>query len=746
MTTQEVLKKHFGYDSFRGGQQELISAILDGRDTLGIMPTGAGKSICFQLPALMFGGITLVVSPLISLMKDQVGALTQSGIPAAYINSSLTSRQMEMALYNAKNGKYKLIYVAPERLLSPDFLTFAQGVEISMLTVDEAHCISQWGQDFRPSYVQIPRFIGELAKRPIVSAFTATATLRVREDIVDLLSLQTPAVLVTGFDRPNLYFAVQAPKNKMQALVDFLRSRGDKSGIVYCATRKTVEEVCGELNRQGFSATRYHAGLTDGERRGNQDDFLFDRARIMVATNAFGMGIDKSNVAFVVHYNMPKDIESYYQEAGRAGRDGSEADCLLLYSGQDVRLSLWMIENSKDASYPDDETEQLLKERDRKRLREMTFYATTNDCLRAFILRYFGETAPGYCGHCGNCDTKFEMADITEETQKILSCVARMKERFGTALVVDVLRGGKSERIRELGLDTLSTYGISDKSAHTLHAIIDFLLQNRYLEKSDGKYPVLRLGPKAKDALTAAAPVRMKLAKERSPLERAGAKANGSVPPEREALYTRLRELRQEIAQAQGVPAFVVFTDSSLADMCTRLPKTPSQFLEVSGVGEAKLQRYGERFLQEITEFCGKNADLEAAEDSGKSKKKRDRSELILPDDSVLEGMQISQQPVPISILTRVMNEVLKEEGYSALTAVRASDWLVSQGYLRVVERDDSRTKVPTTKGTAFGITQEERTSPRGKYVVNLYSPAAQQLIVQHVRDALCFDKRESGD
>lgn len=394
MTIQEALKKFFGYDSFRGGQQELISAILAGRDVLGIMPTGAGKSVCFQLPATMHKGITLVVSPLISLMKDQVGALIQSGIPAAYINSTLSPRQMKTALYNAMNGKYKLIYVAPERLLAPEFLAFAKSVKISMLTVDEAHCISQWGQDFRPSYAQIPQFIEQLEQRPIVSAFTATATARVREDIVALLSLLNPVVLVTGFDRQNLYFEVQAPKNKMQALTDFLEAHKNQSGIVYCATRKTVEEVCAELNRRGFSAAPYHAGLPDEERHANQDDFLFDRVQIMAATNAFGMGIDKSNVAFVVHYNMPKDIESYYQEAGRAGRDGSEAACLLLYSGQDVRTNQWLIEHAKDVAYSDAETERLLKERDYRRLREMTFYATTNDCLRAFILRYFGENPP----------------------------------------------------------------------------------------------------------------------------------------------------------------------------------------------------------------------------------------------------------------------------------------------------------------------------------------------------------------
>lgn len=753
MTTQEALKKYFGYDSFRGGQQELISAILSGRDVLGIMPTGAGKSICFQLPAVIQDGITLVVSPLISLMKDQVGALIQSGIPAAYLNSTLSPRQMETALYHAESGRYKLIYVAPERLLAPDFLAFAKSVKISMLTVDEAHCISQWGQDFRPSYAQIPQFIDQLGQRPIVSAFTATATLRVREDIVSLLSLRDPTVLVTGFDRQNLYFEVQAPKNKMRALTDFLQAHQNQSGIVYCATRKAVEEVCGELTRQGFSASRYHAGLPDDERRGNQDDFLFDRVRIMVATNAFGMGIDKSNVAFVVHYNMPKDIESYYQEAGRAGRDGSEATCLLLYSGQDVRMNRWLIEHARDVSYPDPETERQLKERDYRRLREMTFYSTTNDCLRAFILRYFGENPPGYCGHCGNCDTKFETVDVTEDAQKILSCVARMKERFGATLVIDVLRGGKSERIRELGLDALSTYGISEKSAHTLHAVIEFLVQNGYLEKSDGQYAVLRLTPEAKGVLNGTAVLRMKLAKEK--IHAAGddsggaANATGSVPPEREPLYIRLKALRHEIAAEQGVPAFVVFSDSSLVDMCVRLPGSPSQFLQVSGVGEAKLQRYGERFLGEIADFRGENETEAVPEGGDEPAPKRRRKDgpvaLPSPDSGIFREIEPSQKPVPISVLVGTINEVLGRHACSTISAVKAADWLVSQGYLRIVEQNGSRTKVPAQKGSESGITQEERTRANGSYFVNLYHPSAQQLIVDHICDILIHGKKKPG-
>lgn len=608
MTTKQALKQYFGYDSFRGGQEELIDAVQHGQDTLGIMPTGAGKSMCFQLPGLMMDGITLVVSPLVSLMKDQVGALIQAGVAAAYINATLSPRQIEMALYNAQHGKYKLIYVAPERLMMPEFLSFACGACISMVTVDEAHCISQWGQDFRPSYTQIPVFIDALPIRPVVSAFTATATLQVKEDIIRLLCLQNPKVLVTGFDRENLYFEVQTPKDKLAALLHFLNENPAASGIVYCATRKNVEAVCEALNQQGVSASRYHAGLPDTERHQNQDDFLFDRVRVMVATNAFGMGIDKSNVSFVVHFNMPKDIESYYQEAGRAGRDGAAARCLLLYSGQDVRTNQWMIDNGRDTVYPDPETERLLKERDYKRLREMTFYATTNDCLRAYILRYFGEKPPAYCGSCGNCNTKFELVDITQDAQKILSCVSRLRSRFGITMVVDVLRGAKNERIRQWGLDALPTYGISEKSAHTLRAIIDQLLQTGYLEKTDEQYPVLRLTDQSAAVLSGEQALSMKLSKEKEPAktaQRAGTGAGkNAVAEEHNALYQRLRTLRGELAKQQGVPAYVVFTDRSLADMCARLPRTPQEFTDVSGVGEKKRERYGDAFLSEIAAYC----------------------------------------------------------------------------------------------------------------------------------------------
>jgi len=615
MTARETLKRYFGYDAFRTGQEELIQDIIAGKDVLGIMPTGAGKSMCFQIPALMLEGVTLVISPLISLMKDQVNALTQSGIGAAFINSSLTDRQISKALTNAANGEYKLVYVAPERLMSYDFIDFARYSNVSMLTVDEAHCISQWGQDFRPSYAKIPEFIAQLDTRPVVSAFTATATPIVREDIVAQLRLDDPTVLVSGFDRQNLFFQVQKPDDKFMALMTFLRERKTRSGIIYCSTRAAVEEVCFKLQQKGLSASRYHAGLSDNERRNNQEDFLYDRAQIMVATNAFGMGIDKSNVSFVVHYNMPMNLEGYYQEAGRAGRDGGPADCILLYSGQDVHTNLWLIDNPRDVEYPDLATEITLKERERKRLREMTFYCATKDCLRGYILKYFGERPPHYCGNCANCNTHFETADVTLDAQKIISCVARMKERFGAAMIVDVLRGSKSEKVLRLGLDKLSTYGISDKSTKQLRDIIDHLILSGGLYKTDDQYPVIRLGPKAPEILRGNEVVNIKLSKDEPAMAKTSAKkekVNKKAPPKQEkpdtsaidiGLFERLKELRLTIATEQNVPAFVILHDSTLRDMCVKMPKTIDDLLKVSGIGAVKAERFGERFLRVIGEY-----------------------------------------------------------------------------------------------------------------------------------------------
>ena len=607
-TAQEILKQYFGYDSFRPGQDELVQAILSGRDTLGIMPTGAGKSICYQVPALALPGLTLVVSPLISLMKDQVGALNEAGVPAACINSAMSFEEMRDALYFAGRGQYKLLYVAPERLTAPFFLDFARRVPISMVTVDEAHCISQWGQDFRPSYLKILDFLAALPQRPLVSAFTATATAEVRDDIIRALGLEEPFVITTGFDRPNLYFAVEKPSSKPSALLTHLMQRRDKSGIVYCSTRKTVEEVCDMLLSRGLPATRYHAGLDPEERLANQDDFLYDRKTVMVATNAFGMGIDKSNVSFVIHYNMPKNMESYYQEAGRAGRDGEAADCILLYNGQDVRTAEFLIEHShenEDESM-DEKTRRQLIERDMERLKQMTFYATTTDCLRRYILNYFGEKAPLCCGHCGNCDTNFEEVDATMDARKILSCVYRLDERrlhFGKTVVAAVLTGSKSEQINRFHLDTLSTYNIMhEQTAVRVRQFIDVLLERGLLTADPERYNALFLTQTGNALMRGRGELRIKLPREKKP-EPAARRTEELAADVDEKLFEKLRTLRTKVAQRAGVPPYVVFSNATLADMAARQPKSEYEMLGVRGVGEAKARRYGAEFVDCIRAY-----------------------------------------------------------------------------------------------------------------------------------------------
>ena len=609
-TAQDILKQYFGYDSFRPGQDKLVQSILSGRDTLGIMPTGAGKSICYQVPALLLPGLTLVISPLISLMKDQVGALNEAGVPAACVNSAMSAESMRDVLGYAAQGGYKLLYVAPERLTAPAFLSFAQRVPVSMVTVDEAHCISQWGQDFRPSYLKILDFLAALPARPLVSAFTATATEAVRDDIVRALGLRDPFVLTTGFDRPNLYFAVERPPSKPNALLRLLAARTGKSGIVYCATRKTVDDVCDMLLAKGLPATRYHAGLSAEERQRNQEDFLYDVKPIMVATNAFGMGIDKSNVSFVIHYNMPKNMESYYQEAGRAGRDGEPADCILLYSGQDVHTAEFLIGHSHEAgdSSVDPETRQALIERDRDRLRQMTFYATTDECLRRYILRYFGEQAPVSCGHCGNCDTVFEQVDATVDAQKILSCVYRMAERglhFGRGMAAAVLVGSQSEQIKKFRLDTLSTYGIMrGTSMARVRQLTDALIERGCLKADPDRYNALFLTASGNALMRGRDTFALRLPREKKPETKATHRR--AVPLEAdvdESLFERLRTLRAALAQKAHVPPYVIFSNATLADMAARQPITEFELLTVRGVGEARARRYGDAFLDAIKDY-----------------------------------------------------------------------------------------------------------------------------------------------
>lgn len=604
MEVLEALKTYFGYADFRPGQAEIVSAVLSGRDVAAVMPTGAGKSLCFQLPALLLPGISLVISPLISLMKDQVAALVQAGVPAAFFNSSLTERQYTVALERAKAGRYKIIYVAPERLETERFLDFARRAEISLLAVDEAHCVSQWGQDFRPHYLQIPAFADRLRRRPVVAAFTATATAQVRSDIRELLALRSPLEVVTGFDRSNLYFEVRrgsaAEKRRWLGEIT-VRHRGE-CGIIYCATRRSVEAVCDLLRRTGVPATRYHAGLDREERQRNQEDFLYDRSPVMVATNAFGMGIDKSNVRYVVHYNMPRDMESYYQEAGRAGRDGEHSECILLYSKGDEGTARYLIEQDRENETLDAETLARIKERDYQRLHVMTSYCHTSGCLRSFILRYFGERGEAACGNCGNCIQDTEDMDITREARAILSCVGETGQRFGAGLLSDVLRGRRTQRVTQWQLEETEHFGALKQCKKAwIDACIQVLLAQELLVQREGPYPVLALSEAAGPILDGYVPCTMPVAKQNAASTPADVSAASAGAEDSEALLRRLRALRNVLARRQGVPAYIVFSDAALRDMCEKRPRTEDEFLGVSGVGRTKLEKYGAAFLAEIS-------------------------------------------------------------------------------------------------------------------------------------------------
>ncbi len=614
MDKYQVLKQYFGYGTFREGQELLVDSILMGRDVLGIMPTGAGKSLCFQIPALMLDGITLVVSPLISLMKDQVGALNQAGIHAAFLNSSLTANQYYKALGFAKQGRYPIIYVAPERLVTEEFLDFALHSNIVMVAVDEAHCVSQWGQDFRPSYLKIVEFIKRLPKRPIVSAFTATATKEVRDDIIDILELQSPMVITTGFDRTNLYFGVMTVKDRYSAIKNYLETHKSDSGIVYCLTRKQVEEICENLIKDGFSATRYHAGLSDEERRKNQDDFIYDRVPLMISTSAFGMGIDKSNVRFVLHYGMPKNIESYYQEAGRAGRDGEPAECILYYSSKDVITNQLFIDNNQDNAELDSVTRAIVKERDRERLKKMTFYCFTNECLRDYILKYFGEYGSNYCGNCSNCLTQFEQVDVTEIARALIGCVGSSRQRYGTTVIIDTVHGANTVKIKNYRMNENPYYAVLSKvPTYRIRQVLNQLQIEEYLFITSDDYAVVKLTMKSKEIIEENKQIMMKLAKEadrpakesqsRSKKNKAGILGNQQFTDKEESLFESLRALRIEIAREEKVPPYIVFSDKTLAHMCVVKPKTKGEMLKVSGVGEFKFEKYGQRFLRCIEKF-----------------------------------------------------------------------------------------------------------------------------------------------
>ncbi|MDY2590116.1 MAG: DNA helicase RecQ [Agathobacter sp.] len=604
MDSIETLKYYFGYDSFRDGQENIINAILSGRDILAIMPTGAGKSICYQVPALMLPGITIVISPLISLMQDQVKSLNEAGIHAAYINSSLSENQISKALSLAAQGHYKIIYVAPERLESSEFIWFAMNVEISMVTVDESHCISQWGQDFRPSYLKIVSFIEQLKKRPIVSAFTATATEEVKDDILCTLGLNNPVTVITGFDRANLYYRVEHIKRKNDFITDYVKQHKNESGIIYCATRKNVDAVYELLFKNGVSVARYHAGMSNADRKNSQDDFIYDRASVIVATNAFGMGIDKSNVRYVIHYNMPQSMENYYQEAGRAGRDGEPSQCILLFSAQDIMINRLLLEN-KDFSEISDEDAELVRERDAHRLRVMEMYCRGTGCLRNYILNYFGETTDTQCDNCGNCHRDYKEQDMTAQAKWVINCVAETRGRYGLNIVLGTLMGANRARIRELGTNNYKSYGaLKEYTEDEIRDLIMLLIDDGYLIQTEGRYSVIKIGNGIERLRDDSNRIVVRRYDEKEPERKkqtgAKRKKTDELTSEGYDLFEKLRALRLEIAREESMPPYIIFSDKTLIDMCVKKPANKEEMLNVSGVGEHKFAKYGERFIEAI--------------------------------------------------------------------------------------------------------------------------------------------------
>ena len=610
-TKLDYLRHYFGYHSFRSGQDVLIDATLSGRDSLGVMPTGGGKSICYQIPALMLSGLTVVISPLISLMKDQVAALTKAGIPAAYLNSTVSREEYLMTLDALEAGVVKLLYLAPERLDTDSMARLSGTLDISFVAIDEAHCISQWGQDFRPSYLRIADFIDSLPVRPTVAAFTATATERVREDIIEKLRLHAPIRVVTGFDRPNLNFEVRMPASKLTELERCVSERRNQCGIIYCGTRKLVESVCLRLQKSGYSATRYHAGLDAEERRKNQEDFIYDRATIMVATNAFGMGIDKSNVSYVIHFNMPKSIEDYYQEAGRAGRDGSAADCILLFSNSDIIKVKQMIQNPTVKEELSEEELDLLLKKNYALLDQMVAYCKSTHCLRGHLLQYFGQAHEERCENCGNCRSRFVEEDVTVDAQKVMSCVKRASTALGypvgRTMIAKILQGSKDKKVLSLGLDMLSTYGImANTSAERVNNLIARLVDLDMI-RIDPEFGGTSLTNKAYPVLFGKEKLIMSF--KEPPLTQKARKKSGRKAEEvscDEELYELLRTLRYEVASEEQVPAYIVFTNSTLRDMAVKKPKTFAEFLEVSGVGHTKAEKYSEMFIKAILNYENK--------------------------------------------------------------------------------------------------------------------------------------------
>ncbi|MCT4507299.1 MAG: DNA helicase RecQ [Tepidibacter sp.] len=677
---KDILKKYFGYDRFRKGQEEVINSILQKNDTIAIMPTGAGKSLCYQVPAMALSGVTVVISPLISLMKDQVDSLNEIGIKSTYINSTLSSIEITERLFDAKDEEYKLIYVAPERLNSREFLNFLNDANISLIAIDEAHCVSQWGHDFRPSYTRISQAIENLYERPIVCAFTATATSEVKDDIKKLLKLREPNEYISGFDRENLTFSVIRGENTKKFIADFVENNEEQTGIVYTSTRKEAESIYELLIDKDYKAGIYHAGLTDEQRTKMQDDFSYDNINVIVATNAFGMGIDKSNVRYVIHNNMPKNMESYYQEAGRAGRDGEKSECILLFNPRDIQTQKFFIE---ETIHNIDR-----KEYEYKRLQYMIDYCHTSNCLRKYILEYFGEeNIEDKCKNCSVCNDNEEKEDITVLAQKIISCVYRMKERFGSILIAQVLRGSKNQKLLNFGLDKLSTYGIvKEYTVKEIQEIINKLIADDYLVLSQGQYPLVKMNKKSVDVLKGNENVFMKINKKVKKISNSD-----------NELFDILRELRKEISTRESIPPYIVFSDASLKEMSIYMPQSEEEFLTIKGVGQSKLEKYGNLFMEKINEYR-KNKNIETKEIKKETKKEKVKSHIItlnlynekksvediakerdLVESTVrehlfrcaIEGMEVDLDKLLPDEYEKQIEEVVNKVGYNALKTIK---------------------------------------------------------------------------
>ncbi len=746
MTKHEVLKKYFGYDTFREGQETLVDAILARQDVLGIMPTGAGKSLCYQVPALLLPGITLVISPLISLMKDQVQALNQAGVHAAFINSSLSEAQIGKALSFAARGQYKIIYVAPERLETENFLRFAYSAAIDMVAVDEAHCISQWGQDFRPSYLKIVQFVKALPHRPVLSAFTATATEEVKNDIVCVLGLRAPKVLLTGFDRKNLFFSVEHTRRKDGYVLDYVRSHPADSGIIYCATRKNVEKVYEMLAAEGIAVTRYHAGLPGEERKGNQDDFIYDKKPVIVATNAFGMGIDKSNVRYVIHYNMPQSMENYYQEAGRAGRDGEEAECILLFSSQDLVINRFLLESKEENTEFTEEERISIRERDEQRLQVMSAYCNTTSCLRTFILRYFGEKAGGNCGNCANCQKEFVEKDVTEEAKLILRCIQEQGQRYGINVVAGTLLGRKTAKLREYGVEKYSAFGTLEKLSETeIKQIINEMLRDGLLQQTNDKYALLRFTSASREIISGERRFTIRMEKETQ--NAGGTERDTGRRPNRKSdilnsrgldFFELLRNMRTEIARAENLPPYLIFSDKTLIDMCVKLPMNREEMLSVTGVGEAKYEKYGEKFLNYIREqtggkkenfFFGEETETDISCAKISTRKPARKSDFYIAEE-MREKITYFERCY-LGEFVEQLNSLRDEDVMKRLTGAEIAKWLTEDGYVERRRIDGIFRDRPTEKGEAAGISIGTRISAKGyEYETLCYGEKLQRMIV----------------